>query len=115
MFVLQPAGAKKVKSHSFVLDPSGKLRRRVRRGTGSVMLHPKRLPSCVNVLLKVLKFRSLLYWYPNIPNQDNIILLAMQLTLTHVCYRYITKQISLLEEFVLDDETRAWLENSALD
>ena len=34
VFVLQPAGAKKVKSHSFVLDPSGKLRRRVRRGTG---------------------------------------------------------------------------------
>ena len=39
VFVLQPAGAKIVKSYSFVLDPSGKLRRRVRRGTGRLILH----------------------------------------------------------------------------
>ena len=32
--MLQPAGTKKVKSHSFVLDPSRKLRKRVRRGAG---------------------------------------------------------------------------------
>ena len=50
VFVLQPAGAKKVKSRSFVLDPSGKLRRRVRRGTGRIMIHLKPLPSCISTL-----------------------------------------------------------------